>query len=586
MGNKRSEAAKTKGAIRRWPLSREVQLLTTQVFGRGGGIRTRYPLHPIRLNAGFRWITLDRIVHYLLFNINDLKNKSLQTRPNESGIIQPSGLPLGLPLGTNMATRYPKAGKGSSWTVRELAAITPARKGDSLSDGDGLIGEVRVSTDEQVSVRFKYAFKWEGKLCWFQCGTWPKLGLSEIRNNRDLAKAKLKEGLNPSIDKKATKIEAQAAREAVIAEAEAKRTAELTIKNLFDDWVADGVARKDSNKELKRLFSKDVLPEIGDKEVRRLTDKDILALLRKMLARGVVRQVVIAFDDITQMLHWGEQRQPWRALLSEGNPANLIDIEKLLPEDYSEERDRVLSPAEIQELAAIFTSIAEEYAKAPAGTKYEATRPLKRETELAIWICLGTLCRIGELLMAEWRHVDLETGIWFIPKANVKGRRKQKQDHQVFLSDFAKRQFVELRALTGKSNYLFPSRNKAGEETHVCLKSVSKQIGDRQSRFKNRAKPLQRRRHDNTLVLSNGANEEWTPHDMRRTGATMMQQLRVPLDIIDRCQNHVLAGSKVRRHYLHYDYRDEKTEAWRKLGAELDRLITHDQSHRQTVSPL
>ena len=56
----------------------------------------------------------------------------------------------------------------------------------------------------------------------------------------------------------------------------------------------------------------------------------------------------------------------------------------------------------------------------------------------------------------------------------------------------------------------------------------------------------------------------------------MMQQLRIPMDIIDRCQNHVLAGSKVRRHYLHYDYRDEKTDAWEQLGLELDRLLADD----------
>jgi hypothetical protein len=41
----------------------------------------------------------------------------------------------------------------------------------------------------------------------------------------------------------------------------------------------------------------------------------------------------------------------------------------------------------------------------------------------------------------------------------------------------------------------------------------------------------------------------------------------VTLDIIDRCQNHVLPGFRVRRHYLHHDYRDEKTDAWHKLGA-------------------
>lgn len=46
-------------------------------------------------------------------------------------------------------------------------------------------------------------------------------------------------------------------------------------------------------------------------------------------------------------------------------------------------------------------------------------------------------------------------------------------------------------------------------------------------------------------MLSKGAKGEWTPDDLRRTGATMLQELGVTLEIIDRCQNHLLGGSKV-----------------------------------------
>lgn len=102
---------------------------------------------------------------------------------------------------------------------------------------------------------------------------------------------------------------------------------------------------------------------------------------------------------------------------------------------------------------------------------------------------------------------------------------------------------------------------------------MSKQIGDRQMQFKRRAGPLKNRRHDNSLTLADGANGEWTPHDLRRTAATMMQALGVLPDIIDRCQNHVLAGSRVRRHYLHHDYADEKREAWAKLGEKLNLIL-------------
>lgn len=52
----------------------------------------------------------------------------------------------------------------------------------------------------------------------------------------------------------------------------------------------------------------------------------------------------------------------------------------------------------------------------------------------------------------------------------------------------------------------------------------------------------------------------------------MMQELGVTLKIIDRCQNHLLGGSKVRRHYLHYDYAKEKIEAWKILGERLESI--------------
>ena len=53
----------------------------------------------------------------------------------------------------------------------------------------------------------------------------------------------------------------------------------------------------------------------------------------------------------------------------------------------------------------------------------------------------------------------------------------------------------------------------------------------------------------------------------------MMQAMRVSPDVIDRCQNHVLPGSKVRRHYLHHDYAEEKREAWKLLGDRLDAIL-------------
>ena len=102
-------------------------------------------------------------------------------------------------------TRYPKSGKGKQWTTRELAAVPAAWKGDTLSDGGGLSGGVRLAADGRVSVRFKFAFRWDGRLCWYQCGTWPGVDLAEIRRNRDAARLQGAQGINPAQAKEAAR---------------------------------------------------------------------------------------------------------------------------------------------------------------------------------------------------------------------------------------------------------------------------------------------------------------------------------------------------------------------------------------------
>ena len=153
-------------------------------------------------------------------------------------------------------------------------------------------------------------------------------------------------------------------------------------------------------------------------------------------------------------------------------------------------------------------------------------------------------------------------------------RQDNVADLTIYLSPFALDQFQRLHTLTSHTEWCFPNH---AQTKHLDVKSISKQLGDRHVMFKKSKdgspRGLNNRRNDNTLVLVAGANGAWTPHDLRRTGATMMQQSGIALDIIDRCQNHVLAGSKVRRHYMHHDYADEKRAAWAALGARLASLL-------------
>ncbi|MBA5604263.1 tyrosine-type recombinase/integrase [Duganella sp. FT3S] len=351
----------------------------------------------------------------------------------------------------------------------------------------------------------------------------------------------------------------------------------LTFRQMYDAWLADGVRRKNDNAQIKRAFQADVLPKIGELPVRALTENELRTILRTIVERGANRAAVIVRNDLTQAFSWAEKRQPWRKLLIEGNPMELIEIEKIVSPDFDldNQRDRVLAPTEIRELHHILQQMQDQYDKAP--NKRTCKQPLEKTTQYAIWIMLSTLCRVGELTMARWEHIDFNTAKWFIPRQNVK-RRVANLD--VFLSDFSLEQFKLLHEITGHTPWCFPARDTL---SHLAPKSIAKQIGDRQTRFKNSRdgsarKPMKNRRHDDSLVLGNGEFGAWTPHDLRRTGATLMQALGVSLEVIDRCQNHVLPGSKVRRHYLHHDYAIEKRDAWNLLGSRISDILT-DEDH-------
>lgn len=462
--------------------------------------------------------------------------------------------------------------------VRGIESAKPKDKPYKMSDGDGL--QLRIATDGTKTWLVRYFIDGKERQHSIPRIYREKPGeayctLQEARDEAAKIQSLARQGIDVQVQReldaktKASRLadEAAAAKEL----AERDRTENLSVQQLFDAWLADGVRRKDENAELLRSFSANVLPMIGPKAVRELTEHDLRAVLRALVERQVNRTAVMTYNNLTQMFAWAEKRQPWRKLLVDGDPMDLIEIEKIVAPDYDmdNQRDRVLSADEIAELRDIMARMQTDYDEAP--DRRATPQPLAKTTERAIWIMLSTMCRVGEMSMAKWDNVDLDAGIWFIPKADVKDNVA---DLTVYLSEFTLRQFKQLHEVTGRTDWCFPARNKEGP---LSPKSISKQVGDRQTMFKkNRSggpRVLKNRRNDNTLVLGGGKNKEWTPHDLRRTGATTMQQLGISLDIIDRCQNHVLPGSKVRRHYLHHDYADEKRQAWAQLGARLSELL-------------
>lgn len=320
----------------------------------------------------------------------------------------------------------------------------------------------------------------------------------------------------------------------------------LTVTDLFEAWVPD-TDRKDKGAEIRRLFNRDVLPAVGARPLKTITEADMRSVLRGVVERGSNRMAVMLLSDLKQMFRWAEKRRTWRKLIEE-NPVALLEANKITADNYEgTERTRTLTPYEIQELA----------------NKLSTAGLLKR-TEICMWIMLSCCCRIGEVIKARWEHIDLDAGVWKIPKENAKNR----VEHTIYLSAFVLPYFRELRQLAGSSKWCFPREDNTD---HVCVKSTTKQIRDRQLTASGRKPMKNRSKAMDALMLANG---DWVPHDLRRTGATMMQTVGVAPEIIERCLNHV-EPDKLRRTYQTHDYALEKREAWRLLGERLSQILTN-----------
>lgn len=312
----------------------------------------------------------------------------------------------------------------------------------------------------------------------------------------------------------------------------------LTVEDYFQQWKKEELSkRKDEGKESSRMITKDVIPAIGERYLEEISKADIRQIVKNIQKRGADVLAREVFTLMRQMFQCAVDDE-----LIENNPTASLNKKKLV--GTGTERVRVLSEEEIKLLS-----------------NQLGDSGLLPTAQAAIWICLATCCRIGEISKAKWSNVNFDERIWTIPTEDAKNGIAL----EVFLSDFTLKQFETIRTLNYETAWLYPNRGKDG---HVCTKTITKQIGDRQ-----RSEPLTNRSQKfDSLVLPGG---RWTPHDLRRTGATLMASMGIKPEVIDRCQNHK-EENRIRRTYQRYSYAAEMKEAWTILGERLEALITSE----------
>ena len=274
-------------------------------------------------------------------------------------------------------------------------------------------------------------------------------------------------------------------------------------------------------RDTRRILRNHVVPLWKDRPVDSIKRRDVIELLDSIARRHpVLANRVLA--HVRKLFNWSMERG-----ILEASPVALVKI----PGGKEHPRDRSLTDVEIKALWPAF-----ETAGYPFG-------PMMA-------LLLLTLQRRGEVATMRWSDLDLEEKVWRLPSEATKARRA----HVVPLSPPAIAILQSLPQHTG--SYVFTT--KAGE------KPVSGY-----SRAKQRVEvAINATREQDGL----GPLPGWHLHDLRRTGASGMARLGVPVDHIGRVLNHAPRGVTATV-YDRHSYLPEKRRALELWASHIENLI-------------
>ncbi|WP_186150768.1 tyrosine-type recombinase/integrase [Burkholderia gladioli] len=277
-------------------------------------------------------------------------------------------------------------------------------------------------------------------------------------------------------------------------------TFEATAKHWYD---SESAMRSKPWQEAHSLYlRRDLNPIIGNVPLDQIDARALLNVLESVRReRGVkiaerVRQTAVQVFD-----------HAIRKLKVQANPARVLQGWADIPPHVSHEP---LREDEIHEFI--------ERLDADTGSA---------ATKLCILLMLLTFVRKAEIAHASWEEFDLVRAIWEIPAA----RMKMRDPHVVPLSRQAIAALEELKPLSLGSDFLFPG-----------LSGIHKPMG--------LSTP-------NVLFARMGYGGRFTPHGIRATASTWLNNRGVRADVIERQLAHVERNS-VRRAYNRADYMSER----------------------------
>ncbi len=366
--------------------------------------------------------------------------------------------------------------------ITELQAknAKPKEKPYMLRDDRGLYLRIDPSGRKYWILRY-----WENKKeHQLSLGPYPELSLRDARINRDEIQNARAKGESPSL----------------------KSVKNLQIfSEVAGEWL--NVRMKDKAKSYVKTvifrLNKYILPVLGNMPLKEITSAHILYICRNIESSGheeTARRVKVVIGQVF--------RFAIAAGYTDTDPTSAL--QGALSPSTREHYPTFTNPAEI----ALLMQAVKAY-------PYTVMR-------CAMLFSIYTAARPGEIRKAEWSEIQGDT--WEIPAEKMKMRRK----HTVPLSAQVKAVLAELRQITGKGRYLFPSPRNDGR----CMSENGVRVALRALGF---------------------TNEQIVPHGFRAMFSTIANEHGINRDVIERQLAHIEQNS-VRGAYNHAEYMPERVK--------------------------
>lgn len=291
-----------------------------------------------------------------------------------------------------------------------------------------------------------------------------------------------------------------------------------SVKRLAEEYIEKyAKPRKRSWKEDERILLKDVIPRWSKRKAQDITRRDIILLLEEIVERGALIQANRTLATIRKMYSFAMGQG-----ILDSSPCVAIPAPS-----KENRRDRVLNEDEVK----IFWERLD-------------TARMEKATALSLKLQLITAQRKGEVAGSEWKDFDFKKGWWTIPEEKAKNGLP----HRVPLSSLAIEILNELKEITGNSQWLLPSPR---DGQHIAETSVDHAV----------------RVNDKHFEIAH-----FTPHDLRRTAASMMTASGVQRFTVSKILNHAESG--VTAVYDRHSYDKEKRNAMNKWDRILKKIVS------------